>query len=185
MNKVAVFIDGGYMASLLKEHFGEPPIDYKRLVDWAVQDGEELLRAYYYDCLPYQSAQPTPEERERFANKQRFFNALNRIPRFEVRQGRLVYRGTGEDGRPIFEQKGIDLLLGIDLALLATKGKIGIAAIVSGDFDLVPAVRVVKNEAVIVRVIHGPRGTYSEELWLEADERFELTKEVVATITKK
>jgi len=184
MNKVAVFIDGGHMGSLLKEFFGEPSIDYKKFADWAA-GGAELLRAYYYDCLPYQSSQPTPEERERLANKQRFFNALNKIPRFQVRQGRLVYRGTGRDGKPIFEQKGTDLLLGIDLALLATKGRIGVAALVSGDYDLVPAVQVVKNEGVIVRLIHGPRGTYSEELWLEADERVEITAEVIASMLKE
>ena len=79
----------------------------------------ELLRAYYYHCLPYQSNPPTGDERRRYAAKHRFVTALRHIPRFDVRLGKLAYRGTDRDGQPIFQQKRVDLMLGVDMALLA------------------------------------------------------------------
>ena len=113
MNRCAIFIDGAYLEFVLKEEFGRPPIDFAALSS-RIAGPRELLRTYFYDCLPYQSARPTAEERERFARRRRFHHALNLIPRFEVRLGKLAFRGT-QDGRPIFEQKRVDILLGVDL----------------------------------------------------------------------
>lgn len=146
--------------------------------------GHEILRVYYYDCLPYQPAHPTPEERQRIANKQRFLNALNRLPRFQVRQGRLAFQGLSEEGLPILEQKRVDLLLGVDLALLAAKHRIDRAVLVSGDSDFVPVVQVAKNEGCVVCLVHGPVGTYHQDLWDEADERLEITDHVIAAVSK-
>lgn len=103
--KTAVFIDGAYLSSVLKM-FGSPRIRYEKLLNWIVPQ-ERLFRAYYYDCLPYQSANPTEEERDFVSGKQRFFNSLSAIPRFKVQLGRLVYRGTDEKGCPVFSQKGV------------------------------------------------------------------------------
>ena len=64
--RVAVFIDGGYLDHVLRDLglFGR--IDYRAFAD-ALRGNGELLRAYYYHCLPWQSPQPTPEESQRFA----------------------------------------------------------------------------------------------------------------------
>lgn len=97
MDKVAVLIDGGYVRSLLKKHFQEAHIDYESFAKWACQDGQ-LLRAYYYDCLPYQSRIPTTEERAMMSKQQAFFAALRKFPGFTVREGRLEYRGTDDKG---------------------------------------------------------------------------------------
>ncbi len=55
-----------------------------------------------------------------------------------MREGCLVYRGLDARGQPIYQQKRVDLFLGLDFALLAPKHQITHAAIVSGDSDLVP-----------------------------------------------
>lgn len=73
-----------------------------------VQDltGENpLLRAYYYHCLPYQSAEPTPEEKQKFSSAERFLRRLSRLNSFTVRKGKLQYKGKTDDGKPLFEQK--------------------------------------------------------------------------------
>ena len=136
MHKVAFFIDGAYLDHVLANEFGNKRIDYqsftRALVPEAGSD-KEIVRAYYYHCLPYQDTHPTPEQSERFSKMQRFFRALQRTSRFEVRQGRLAYRGLDDKGDPIFEQKRTDLLLGIDLVLLATKHSIDEAFIIAGD----------------------------------------------------
>ena len=52
--RTAIFIDGGYLEKIIKKEFSEIPIEFARLVD-VLRDGKELLRTYYYNCLPYQS----------------------------------------------------------------------------------------------------------------------------------
>lgn len=53
MGVSAVFIDGGYIDKVLQFEHAGVRIDYSKLVRQMVQP-DELLRAYYYHCLPYQ-----------------------------------------------------------------------------------------------------------------------------------
>ena len=177
--RVAIFIDGAYLDYTLRDEFGSPRIDYSRLVEWMVGD-DALLRAYYYHCLPYQSANPTPVERERFAAKERFFSALSRLPRSEVRLGKLEYRGRHADGNPIFEQKRVDIFLGVDLVLLAAKHQVTRACVFAGDSDFLPAIRIAKQEGVVLHLFHGTVQRPHTDLWLECDDRTALMQDHVA-----
>src|SRR3989337_177094 len=105
-SRIAVFIDGGYIEKICQDEFQDARIDYRLLSD-AMAQGYSHLRTYYYHCLPYQSQPPAPDEKDRFAKRQRFYSALEKIERFEVRLGSLKHRGCDENGRPIFEQKGV------------------------------------------------------------------------------
>jgi hypothetical protein len=51
------------------------------------------------------------EENERFSKKQKFIFALEHLPRFQVRLGRLEFRGIDSSGKSIFEQKRVDILV--------------------------------------------------------------------------
>ena len=144
----------------------------------------DLLRTHYYHCLPYRSSPPTDEERKRFDGKRSFFDALTRLDRFQVRLGRLVFQGHTDHGKPIYQQKGVDLMLGLDLALLSSKHRITHAALVAGDGDFVPAVEIAKREGIIVHLFHGPLETVSRELWLSADARIELTQDFMNRVAK-
>jgi uncharacterized LabA/DUF88 family protein len=189
MGRLAIFLDGGYIDRISRDEFNAR-LDYGKLsqaitaeVAARSTDPVELLRTFYYHCLPYQSAQPTVDEARRFGQSRRFMDSLGRLPRYEVRLGRLAYRGTDGNGQPIFQQKRVDLLLGLDFALLAGKHQISHAAIFAGDGDLIPAVEVAKQEGVCVWLFHGPArsrtsgmATYARELWDVADERIELTQ---------
>ena len=186
MGVAAVFIDGGYLDKVLRYDHANRRIDYEGLVRAMVGEND-LLRAYYYHCLPYQSNPPTGDERNRYAAKHRFVTALRHIPRFEVRLGKLAYRGTDRDGQPIFQQKRVDLMLGVDMALLAAKGRIAEIALFSGDSDCIPAIEVVKSEGVLTTLWHGSRSPQtrpSRELVEACDERRELTGDVVASILR-
>lgn len=179
-NRVAVFIDAGYLTKVLEEYY-KPKIDYYKLVNWSCEK-EELLRAYYYDCPPYQSANPTQEEREKMSKKQSFFAALESNPRFTLRQGRLELRGYDDKGKPIFAQKKTDLQLGIDVARIVTKKQVEVVVIISGDSDFVPLVQFAQREGAIVRLVHGPKNSYHRELWKIVDERKEITEELLYQI---
>jgi len=180
VTRVAIFIDGAYLGYLLKDEFGLVKIDYKALAE-KMADGVDILRTYYYHCPPFQSSNPTQEETERFARAQSFFKALDRLPRFEVRLGRLAHRGFDANGQPIFEQKRVDIMLGVDLALLSGKNQITHAALLAGDSDFIPAVLAAKNEGVLVRLYHGRN--YHKDLWDCIDERFPITKGFIEAIT--
>src|SRR6266446_3017756 len=92
MSRIANFIDGGYFQVLLRDQFKQAKIDFKLLAQ-KMAGGREILRTYFYDCLPYQSVSPTHEEKERFARRQRFHYSLSQNPRFQIRLGQLEYRG--------------------------------------------------------------------------------------------
>ncbi len=180
MSRIAIFIDGAYLGYVLKDEFGLVKIDYGVLAE-KLADGLDILRTYYYHCPPFQSSTPTQEERERFARAQSFFTALDRLPRYEVRLGRLAHRGSDPKGNPVFEQKRVDIMLGVDLALLSGKNQITHAALLAGDSDFIPAVIAAKNEGVLVRLYHGRN--HHKDLWDCADERFPITKGFIDDIT--
>ena len=187
MYRLAIFVDGGYLDSLATDEFGiridqsKLGEEIRRIVAAKTPNSVDLLRTLYYDCLPYQSNPPTTEEKGRFSKKRSYFDMLRNLPRFDVREGRLVFRGLDKSGKQIFQQKRVDLLLGLDFALLSGKRQITHVAVVSGDSDLLPAFKVAKEEGISVWLFHGPRksnkdgsSSYAYELWQEADERFEI-----------
>lgn len=187
MSRLAIFVDGGYLDALADDEFSIRPDmgklgeEIRQVIATKTGGSIELLRTFYYHCLPYQSNPPTSDEAFRFGRMRKFFYALSNLPRFAVREGRLVFRGKAINGKPIFQQKRVDLLLGLDFALLSGKRQIAHAAVISGDSDLIPAFRVAKEEGILVWLFHGPRtskkdgySTFASELWQEADERYEI-----------
>lgn len=96
--RIATFIDGAYLDATARNECGGVKIDYAKLAQ-KLAGGVEILRTYYYNCLPYQRNPPTAEESLRFSQAQKFHAALRSLPRFEVREGMLVYRGSDERRR--------------------------------------------------------------------------------------
>jgi uncharacterized LabA/DUF88 family protein len=184
MGRVAIFVDGGYLDYVLRA-FKNPKVAFDKLAA-ALASPDELLRTYYYHCLPYQSPTPTPQEANRFAAKQRFFHALRRLDRFEVREGKLEFRGRDQaTGKPIFEQKRVDIQLAVDLVLLATKRQITRAVVLTGDSDFLPAVQAAKNEGVLIHLYHGTgENQPHRDLWDVADSRTEITELLVKSVLK-
>lgn len=171
MGRIASFIDNGYLQKLLKSEFGQPKLDFSRVAR-KLAGTNDILRTYFYDCPPYQSNPPTAEESRRFASKEKFFHSLDAIPRFEVRKGRLELRGYLGNGSPNFVQKRVDILLGVDLALLAAKHQITDAALLAGDSDFLPAVEAAKREGVVIHLFHGARA--HKDLVTSCDERTQI-----------
>jgi len=189
MDRCAIFIDGAYVDKLFQHHLGGVKVDHGKLSQH-ISAGCDLLRTYYYHCLPYQSSPPTPEERQRFSGAERYMSALSRLPRFQVRLGKLEYRGAKQDGSPIFAQKRVDILLGVDMVELAATRQIGRAILVAGDSDFLPAIEVVKRHGVLTVLWHGTRGghgrqsTCHNDLWDMCDERFEIDATVAKVVAR-
>ena len=147
-------------------------LDYKKFINMLTHfSGVYRLRTYFYDCMPHQNNE---EGRQKHTNKSRFIHALNRgSPRFEFRRGRLRRSSSGR-----YEQKGIDVLLGIDMVRLCSKRQIRIVVLVTGDSDLVPAVQACKDEGAVVQLYYSARSA-ADELLNVCDELYEINEDLI------
>ncbi len=76
-------------------------------------------------------------------------------------------------------------MLSVDLVRLSSSSKIDKAILVSGDSDFVPAVRVAKDEGVIVELFYSTGQNISDELFQVCDDRFVITKEMIDKCTMR
>lgn len=176
LERAAVLIDGGYIAKILEIEFGRPKIDFYKFSE-TVCDKYERLRTYYYTCMPYQSSPPTKEERRRFSAMDKFIYTLRKLPRFEVRLGKLGWAG-GE-----FVQKRVDILLAVDLVRLSWGRQIGKAILVTGDSDFVPAVEAAKDAGILVQLYYSPTSIH-DELLSTVDESFVITNKLIENVKR-
>lgn len=172
--RTAVFIDNGYFSKILKMEYSSPRINYVAFSE-ILCDGNERFRTYVYDSPPYQSTYPTEGERDRASKADSFFAGLRKQPRCEVRLGKLLRVGNP----PKFTQKGVDVLLSIDLVKLSSKGTIENAVIITGDSDFVPAIKEAKACGVLVTLVHSSYQHVSNELYEICDDRVVINQDMI------
>lgn len=144
LDRVMVFIDGSNLYHSVKAFYQRTDVDFAKFCAKLSGPGRQLLRGYYYNAIVDQAQEP-----QRYAEQQRFFDRLRRVPRFEVKLGTLVYRGF--PAVPPYE-KGIDVRLATDMLVHAFRGNFDVAILVSGDNDFVDAVQAVKDLGRTVEV---------------------------------
>lgn len=191
--KIAVYIDGGY-TDAISDKLGIE-INYEKfVVDICSKTKGELLRAYYYNCLPYKNdANPNPRDTERYSAKQAFLTAINRLPSFEVKKGRLdrhqfVCKKCKQKSLftcPLckhadyqYKQKLIDNLITVDIVSHSWRGLVDKIVLVAGDADFVPAIKEAKDAGVITHLYYASPnlGSFShDEIKDVFDNRFEMT----------
>src|ERR1700688_589301 len=154
MSDSAIVIDGGYLDKAMRNEHGGISIDYDKLAT-EMAGGLSRYRAYYYYSPRWMPTHPSEDDRRQQANQDRFFERIRCLPRFEVRLGHLRRRGTDSaTGRPIFQQKGVDVLLAIDVVHVALRGLASQVALFEGDGVYRPLVKVAKDAGVITRLYH-------------------------------
>lgn len=171
MLRAAIFIDGGYIQSQIKQKNFE--IDYEELADYFLDPLREevpldLLRCYYYYCPPYMSQEPTEGELKRMEIHESFVEDIESLNRWSMRLGKLQKRYEGK--REFFEQKRVDVLLSVDMVRHSAAGHIQHAILVAGDSDFVPAVEAAKEHGVTVSLWCGNFNTVHADLIKLADE---------------
>lgn len=136
----------------------------------------ELLRIHYYDAPPYTGKETNPVDGSvmdfsatKHARRcQALLDGLELQEDFAVRRGTLKFHGwklghaatqsltsaprplKAADFVPNLEQKGVDLRIGLDIAWIAGRGKADILVLVSGDSDMVPAMKFARQEGLRV-----------------------------------
>lgn len=176
MERCVVLIDAGYLNAVLKR-YGEPSIDYEKLFERvAERTGSRRLRTYFYDCLP--EGGRSAEDNERLARRQRFHTRIRRMPRTEVKLGRLQKIGD------TFRQKKVDVLLATDLVALSAQNRVHHVALIAGDSDFVPAIERAKQFGTLVHLFTAD-GTTHTELLDGADERHSIDKEFLDSLRRE
>lgn len=150
--------------------FVEATMQKPRLVD------AELFRVFYYDAPPFEGRatnpldgsvlnfSATPQAR---LNRQ-LIDSLELKPDFAVRRGVIIHNGwklghaavkslsktprpvTAHDFVPDMGQKGVDLRIGLDIALISLKRIVDIIVLVTGDSDFVPVMKFARTEGIKV-----------------------------------
>lgn len=185
MDKIAVFIDGGMLSFLTKNVFPDSTGVPRKLslLSFSKSIAEEckgeLFRIYYYTCPPYQSPNSTTEEKQRKQAYDKFAYSLRQLQQFQLREGKLR-KYYDETGKPEFLQKGVDILLAIDMLKLTLKGAVQRIVLVSSDSDFVPVVKAIRDEGIFVVLYYYKssdfkKQCFSQDLYEACDERIEIT----------
>lgn len=142
---------------------------------------EELYRMFYYDCPPYLGKETNPinqtvvdfSAQAKFRARTSFLQEIAIKPFVAMRLGVVRARGWTLNDRWVnatirqqsapqiqaqdvyfnLEQKGVDMRLGIDVATLALKQQVERIIVISGDTDMIPAIKLARREGVQVVLV--------------------------------
>lgn len=136
-----------------------------------------LYRVFFYHADPYRDPERHPLTGEQIdfgstgpaRNHDRLLKELEVTEDFAVRRGELRFRGwrlrfaveralsedtnptiSAKDFAPDLTQKGVDMRVGLDIAALALKRLVDVVVLVTGDADMVPAMRFARREGLRV-----------------------------------
>ena len=113
---------------------------------------------------------------------------MDRLNNFTVRLGKLEFRGHDRStGKPIFEQKRVDVHLATDLVMHSTKRIITHAALLTGDSDFLPAIEIAKSEGVHMTLFYSEEDALRahDELIDAVDERKIIDKDLLDNMKLK
>lgn len=139
----------------------------------------EIYRVFFYTADPLTGDAENPldgytidfAQTDQYRRNKRLIDKIETQPDVAVRRGTLTQQGwkigrsafssltsttedkdslEGRDLVPNIQQKGVDMRIGLDLASLALKRLVGTVVLVTGDSDLVPAMKLIRTEGLRV-----------------------------------
>lgn len=187
MSDIAILFDGGHFRHLAKKSGLEPTPDLvEDFVHGTLRPNESLFRVLYYDCRPYNGKQrrPVSGEELEFSLYAGWMDEIGRRNHFALRLGHLKFRGwqlrddaigddtdlEDDDFLPVFEQKGVEIKMGLDIARMADTKMVKKLFVVSGDTDLVPALKFARASGLEVIMIQPPGWQLHDQLKMHSDE---------------
>ena len=128
---------------------------------------------------------PISGNREQFKGSDQWIKDLSRSDLFAVRLGILKFRGwvpkhipiasttqlTDSDFKPNFEQKGVDMRIGLDMANYASNRSVELIALMTNDTDCIPAMKYARRSGLQVTLLCIPGYNPAPELLSHSDER--------------
>ncbi len=186
MAKIIVLIDGGH----LRVHAKKASLDYnpnfiEKFALHCKKSYEEILRILYYDCAQFSGTVTLPISGQPFifTSSDAWLKQLACKDLFAVRRGVLKFRGykpkntpvnpagapTDADFKPDFEQKGVDMRIGLDIAAYSANRSADRIVLVTNDTDCVPAMKYGRRAGLQVVIIELPNGKVAPELTMHSD----------------
>ena len=132
--------------------------------------GRTIFRTYYYNILRDPDRNP-----QAYQDQQKFLTALYSTPFLEVRLGTSKPRGNSA------VEKGVDIMVAIDMLKFAWDDLYDVGILVSGDGDFAYALQGVKNLGKHVEIAAFP-SNLARELLQIADERELFTPDYFADL---
>lgn len=185
MKTTIVLIDGGFLRSQAKaaNRRYDPPF-IERFAHSCIAADEECLRILYYDCAPFigSAIQPVSGTTRDFVGSDRWLHEIAALDLFAVRRGVLKFRGfkrsartlpgaalTDADFSPQFEQKGVDMRIGLDIAAYSAEHLAKRIILITNDTDCVPAMKFARKAGLQTILIKVPNCRPTPELVAHSD----------------
>jgi uncharacterized LabA/DUF88 family protein len=171
-----LFIDGGFLQRLIAQAADSYGIELNPLELNYSNIGARFARTFYYDAWPARKNEKEEEYEAIISLKQKLFDRINRTPNMHVRPGLTRNRSP----KKTLEQKGVDILLAIDVLKHASLRNIAQAHIMTTDLDFFPLFEALLDTPVSVNLHCFPSKT-SNELMSLADNVMPITPYTVLT----
>jgi uncharacterized LabA/DUF88 family protein len=184
MKRTILLIDGGFLRSQAKRanHVYNPDFIERFAQGCKLQD-EEYLRILYYDCAPFigKALRPISGTQQDFTGSDRWLHEIAALDLFAVRRGVLKFRGyerkralhqgplTDADFKPQFEQKGVDMRIGLDIASYSAERLVDRIILCTNDTDCVPAMKFARIAGIQVVLTKVPNCNPAPELLSHTD----------------
>lgn len=184
-NPTAVLIDAGFIWKAGRRILGQAwtPDDVVALARACLKEDERLFRIFFYDCLPFDGERIHPATSLRVNYKDNEFNTkrsdflkeLAQRDFIAFRKGRLSHKGwklrsgvldavlsgkkesiTAEDVIEDFQQKRVDMKMGLDVAWMSSRRLVEKIILIGSDTDYIPAMKHARREGTQVIIIGFP-----------------------------
>lgn len=187
--KVAVMLDGGHLRALAKKARRTYDPNYIEKIGLAcAKAGDEVYRILYYDCPPYtgEVTLPVSGTKKILSGSSLWLEQLSHKDFFAVRRGTLKFRGfvpkrvlssgapTDGDFKAQFEQKGVDMRIGLDMAIFAEHRSVDLIALATNDTDCIPAMKHARRSGVQVALVVVPNYTPAPDLLSHSDFQYKI-----------
>ena len=188
--KIVVMLDGGHLRVHAKRAGKIYDPDYIEKIGRACALTDETIhRVMYYDCAPFNGTATLPVSGQTitFAGSDAWLKVLSYKDLFSVRLGVLKFRGyvmnnnripytpgqplTDNDFHPEFEQKGVDMRIGMDMANLCSNRSVELIALATNDTDCIPAMKHARISGLQVALVTVPGYQPVPELLAHSDFR--------------
>ena len=184
--RVKLPIDGGHLRVLVRKKALRPydPAYIEKVAHACILPDEELFRAFHYDCAPYMGTAKLPVSRSphQFTGSSAWLSELAGKDLSAVRLGVLKFRGfvlrkppapgqpqRDSDFKPDFEQKSVDMRIGLDIATISALGTVDRIILITNDTDRVPAMKHGHKAGLQIVLMAFPGQRVAPELLHHAD----------------
>lgn len=150
MEDTLVFVDDGFFG-LVKRYIQKKSGKNKKYLQTfrniCKKENLNLKHLFIYTCPPYQSPNPTLDEGFLMSKSQNMVKMLKRKRWISVREGRC--QRLKKDGEYKYQQKGVDILLAIDLMNFQDNfPEIKKIILIACDSDFVPLIKQLKDKNI-------------------------------------